>query len=105
MGQILVTDEEGVTQELSASEGSSLMAVLRDHDYDIPAICGGACSCGTCHVLVGEKWIDKIPEMEMEEEFLLETLNHYDEARSRLACQVKFTEQLDGLSLQLLEQN
>jgi 2Fe-2S ferredoxin len=65
----------------------------------VTAICGGLCSCATCHVLVEPEWLSKLPAPQGDEKELLVELQHYDPARSRLSCQVEFNEALDGIQL------
>ena len=61
MPRLLVTDRDGVERELNAPSGTSLMEPLRDMDDGVTAICGGMCSCATCHVYVDEAWVPKLP--------------------------------------------
>lgn len=100
---LYVTDEEGSTDEIPVEEGQTLMEALRDNGYDIPAICGGAKSCGTCHVHVDTEWFNRLPEVSYDEEDLLQLSEHYDPERSRLACQVKFSPEIAGIHLAIVE--
>ena len=52
MIEITVTDRDGGVHRVNAREGASLMETLRELDYGVAAICGGMCSCATCHVFV-----------------------------------------------------
>jgi len=99
MPEIIVTDRDGGVHRVNAREGVSLMETLRELDYGVAAICGGMCSCATCHVLVSPDWIEKLPAQQGDEKELLVELSHYDAGRSRLSCQLEFTEQLDGLEV------
>jgi 2Fe-2S ferredoxin len=65
--------------------------------------CGGAAMCGTCHVLVDEQWLDRLPPMSQNEDELLDCTATPREWGSRLACQLRMTAELDGLALQLPE--
>jgi len=76
-----------------------IMETLRDLDYGVTAICGGLCSCATCHVLVAPEWMGRLPAPQSDEKELLVELQNYDLERSRLSCQLEFTESLDGLEL------
>jgi len=58
--KILVTDAEGAEHELEGLDGWRAMEVIRDWGLSIKAECGGACSCATCHVYVGEGWLEKL---------------------------------------------
>lgn len=97
---INVTDLEGRQHAVEAHENDRLMEVLREFDWGVAAICGGMCSCATCHVFVDEAWTDRFPSREMDEEELLEFLDHF-KANSRLSCQLELQERHDGLVITL----
>jgi 2Fe-2S ferredoxin len=99
MAKIVVTDRDGQQHEVEGRVGLKVMETLRELDYGVLAICGGLCSCATCHVHVDGGWVDKLPPQEGDEKELLMELSHYDPARSRLSCQLEFTADLDGLAL------
>ena len=63
---------------------------------ELLALCGGCCSCATCHVVVDPAFADKLPKMSEDEDDLLESSDHRAET-SRLSCQIPFTADLDGL--------
>ena len=98
MTKLLVTDRNGQNHELDAETNQTLMQNLRDQSYGVEAICGGLCSCATCHVYIGEAWLDKIPEMDAEEDELLEGVFER-ESNSRLSCQIQVTDELEGMDL------
>ena len=62
MPKIVVTDRDGNQHEVEGRAGLKVMETLRELDYGVLAICGGLCSCATCHVLVSPDWIEKLPE-------------------------------------------
>ena len=97
---IKVTDLQGQEHELQAGPDESLMEILHDHDWGVAAVCGGLCSCATCHVWLDEQWLDRFPPKGMDEEDLLEFLDHR-QPNSRLSCQLLLQPQHDGLSLVL----
>ena len=99
MPKIVVTDRDGHQHEVDGRVGLKVMETLRELDYGVLAICGGLCSCATCHVYVAPEWIEKLPAREGDEKELLTELSHYDGDRSRLSCQLEFTEELDGLAV------
>ena len=99
MAKMVVTDQQGTVHEIEGQVGLKLMETLREHDFGVTAICGGLCSCATCHVLVDPVWADRLPEAQSDERELLVELQSFDPDRSRLSCQVEFTEQLDGIVL------
>ena len=75
------------------------MEPLRELDEGIEALCGGMCSCSTCHVFVTPEWFAKLPERQSDELELLESTENFRAGESRLACQVKVTDDIDGLEL------
>ena len=99
MATINVTDRAGKTHVIAAAPGPTLMEILRDADMDVEAICGGCCSCATCHVLIDDVWAQKLAPRSEDEQELVEYTKAYKAANSRLSCQIKFTEALDGISL------
>ncbi len=101
MPKIIAKDRDGTTTEFDADTGSTLMEALRDTaGLDIAAICGGSCSCATCHVYVGDQWQSQLPKQQPDELELLEFMAAY-RGSSRLSCQIPITDQLDGLEVEL----
>lgn len=97
MADILVTNREGTEVVIHGKDGFSLMELIRGADIADPfALCGGACSCATCHVYIDETGFADLPAMAPEEDDVLEGSTHR-RAQSRLSCQVAFTSGLDGL--------
>lgn len=74
------------------------METLRELDNGVEALCGGMCSCATCHSYIDSSWRDRLPPRSPEEEELLSELEYFTES-SRLTCQLRFSEELDGLTL------
>ena len=97
---VRVIDRDGVEQEVNAPNGAVLMEPLRDMDDGIAAICGGMCSCATCHVYVDEEWVDKLPAPMSDEGDMLGDLISRRE-NSRLSCQIVVNDALDGLKVQI----
>ena len=87
----------GVEHEIEAEIGSTVMeSAIKGGVTSIVAECGGSCTCSTCHVYVDEAWRDKLPAASPEEEDQLDFA--FDlQPNSRLSCQIKVTEALDGL--------
>jgi len=100
MIRIKVTDLDGQEHELEARPDSVLMELLREQDWGIAALCGGMCSCATCHVFVDERWLDSFPMKQSDEEELLEILDHF-QPNSRLSCQLRVQAAHDGLAVTL----
>lgn len=97
MSTIIVTDRGGVQREVDLVPGYSLMQALCEGGVDeLLALCGGVCSCATCHVYVDEALATILPPMGQDENDLLETSPHR-QVNSRLSCQIRLTEALDGL--------
>jgi 2Fe-2S ferredoxin len=97
MGQIIVITREGDELRIEATPDISLMNIIHDAGIDeLLALCGGGCSCGTCHVIIDSSFADKLPPISSDEDDLLDSSAHR-EAHSRLSCQLIFAEPLDGL--------
>jgi len=95
-----VIDRQGRLREIEAPAQGSLMEVLRDFDDGVTAICGGMCSCATCHVHVAPEWAGRLDPMQGDEKELISALTFQQET-SRLSCQVQLSEALDGLRVTL----
>ena len=100
MARMLVVDRDGKEHDIEAKPGLKVMEILRELDYGVAAICGGMCSCATCHVYVDPEWQSRLPAMMSDERELLTELTHYQED-SRLSCQVEFTPELAGLRVRI----
>ena len=93
----LVIVGQGGERTIEAPVGHSLMEAIRDNGFDeLLALCGGCCSCATCHVYVDPAFIDRLPAMSADENDLLDSSDHRT-AASRLSCQIPLTEALEGL--------
>lgn len=97
MARIKYIAADGAETEVEAANGLSVMqAAVNNGVQGIVAECGGACSCATCHVHVDPEWFAKLPPPEdMEREMLEFVIDPAD--TSRLSCQIKITDDLDGL--------
>ena len=98
--KIFVTDRDGNKHTLEGDSNDTLMEVIRDNSLDIEAACGGCCACATCHVYVFEEWIKKLPAIDDDEESMLDQAFDVKNT-SRLSCQIKLNDDLDGLKLEL----
>lgn len=99
MVKLVVTDKDGRDVEVDARPGWSIMESIRGLPRSVEAICGGLCSCSTCHVYIDGAWSARLPPRRHEERLLLQSSPSFDPVRSRLSCQIKVTEALDGLRL------
>lgn len=105
MGTINVTLRNGETRAMAASEGMSVMENLRDGGIDeLLALCGGCCSCATCHVHVDPAFAAHLPPVGEDEDDLLDSSSHRD-ATSRLSCQLPFTAAMDGLKVTIAQED
>ena len=100
MSKLIVTDREGQVHEIEGRAGWSVMEIIRDADLPIEAACGGCCACATCHVYVDPEWTAKLPAVVDEEELMLDEAFEVQET-SRLSCQLKWSDALDGLKVTL----
>jgi 2Fe-2S ferredoxin len=98
MPLLKVVDRDGVEHQVQAGAGGSLMEPLRDHDLGITAICGGMCSCATCHVYVDAAWVPRLPAAMSDETDMLRDLSTI-RSNSRLSCQIQLSDALDGLKV------
>ena len=97
MVRITYHDTQGGVRTVEAQLGSTVMeTALREGVPGIEAECGGACACATCHVYVDEKWTDIVGKPSQMEEDMLDFAFEV-RPNSRLSCQIKVTEALDGL--------
>lgn len=97
MPTLRIVNRAGIESTVEAGEGLTVMEAIRDNGFDeLLALCGGCCSCATCHVHVDPDYADRLPAMSEDEDDLLESSDHRD-ATSRLSCQIPFTADLDGL--------
>lgn len=97
MPKLIVVNRAGEEQTVDGDNGLSVMEVIRDNGFDeLLALCGGCCSCATCHIYVDAAFADIMPAMTEDENDLLDSSDHRKEA-SRLSCQVVLNDTLDGL--------
>ena len=105
MPQITVVDQSGSEKAIEAPEGRTLMEVIRDSGFDeLLALCGGCCSCATCHVHIDPAFMDKLPKMSEDEDDLLDSSDHRNEF-SRLSCQVPVSAALEGLKVTIAQED
>ena len=101
MTRICFIEPSGTLHEIDAQDGVSVMeTAIRSGVPGIPADCGGACACATCHVYVDAAWFAKVPAAGEMENDLLELADDRQDT-SRLSCQIVVAPELDGLVLQL----
>ena len=104
MAKITYVEHGGKEHVVEVANGLTVMEGARDNGIPgIEADCGGACACSTCHVYVDAAWVDKLPAKDAMEEDMLDFAFEPDPEKSRLTCQLKVTDALDGLRVQMPE--
>lgn len=99
--KIIVRTREGSEHAIEGKSGHSVMEVIRENLSESPfAICGGNCSCATCHIYVAAEFLERLPPMSDDENDILDGSNHRA-ARSRLSCQIPLTAELEGLQVEV----
>ena len=97
MVKLTITTRDGETHTTDATPSRTVMETIRDSGVsELLAICGGCCSCATCHVYVDPDFADRLPPISEDEDGLLDGASHR-RPTSRLSCQLRITESLDGL--------
>jgi len=105
MPTLNVVSRSGEETTVEVEDGLTVMEAIRDNGFDeLLALCGGCCSCATCHVHVDPAFKDKLPEMSEDEDDLLDSSDHRDE-NSRLSCQIPFVAALDGLKVTIAQED
>lgn len=98
MPKMTFIDADGNRKDVDAPVGLSVLEIAHKNGLDLEGACEGSLACSTCHVVVDDKWFDKLDEASEEEEDMLDLafgLTH----TSRLGCQIKMTDELDGLEV------
>jgi 2Fe-2S ferredoxin len=99
MPNLTVVERNGSSRTVEGDAGVTVMEVIRDNGFDeLLALCGGCCSCATCHVFVEAAFADRLPPMSEDENDLLDSSNHR-QPYSRLSCQIPMTDDLDGMEV------
>jgi 2Fe-2S ferredoxin len=103
MAKITYIEHDGTEHTVDVKTGLSVMeGAIKNNIPGIDADCGGACACATCHVYVDEAWASKTGEKSAMEESMLDFAENV-EPSSRLSCQIKVTDDLDGLTIRMPE--
>ena len=104
MAKITYVEHNGTEHVVEVANGLTVMEGARDNNIPgIEADCGGACACSTCHVYVDPAWVDKLPAKDDMETDMLDFAYEPTETQSRLTCQLKVTDALDGLVVKMPE--
>ena len=103
MPKINYITTDGERHEIEVDQGYTVMEGAVNNDIDgIPAECGGACACATCHAYVDQEWLPKLPAMDDMEDSMLDAAYERRD-NSRLTCQIEVTNELDGLIVHIAE--
>ena len=104
MAKITYVEFGGTEHQIEVATGLTLMEGARDNGVPgIEADCGGACACSTCHVYIDPAFLDKVPAKDPMEEDMLDFAYEPDPETSRLTCQIKVTDDMEGLRVRLPE--
>ena len=105
MPKLIVVTREGEEREVMGEAGLSVMEVIRENGFDeLLALCGGCCSCATCHVHVDPEFAAKLSPTSEDENDLLDSSAGRDDF-SRLSCQIRFSDALDGMKVTIAEED
>lgn len=105
MPKLIIVNRAGEEKTVEATSGLSVMETIRSNGFDeLLAVCGGCCSCATCHVHVDPAFSASLPAMSEEEGDLLDSSSHRN-VTSRLSCQLMMTDTLDGLKVWIAEED
>jgi ferredoxin, 2Fe-2S len=105
MAAFTVTTRSGATRTVEAHGDLSVMEALRDSGFDeLLALCGGCCSCATCHVHIDPASLDALPTMTEDENDLLDSSSHRDTC-SRLSCQLRIADMPSGMTVTIAQED
>ncbi|WNC67302.1 2Fe-2S iron-sulfur cluster-binding protein [Thalassotalea nanhaiensis] len=97
MGQVTFIETCGTVHEVEIAKGSTLLdAAIQNSIPGMPGACGGDAVCATCHCTVEDEWLNKLPEMSEDEFFMLQSMDDH-QPNSRLGCQIRMKDDLDGM--------
>ena len=104
MPKITYVEHSGKEHTVDVAAGLTVMEGARDNGVPgIDADCGGACACSTCHAYIDAAWVEKVPEVDPMEEDMLDFAYEVQPGLSRLTCQIKVSDDMDGLIVRLPE--
>lgn len=105
MPQLTIISRDGEQRQIDAAPGLSLMEAIREGGFDeLLALCGGCCSCATCHVHVAPEFMHMLPHLGEDEDDLLDSSDVRTE-HSRLSCQIPLTSEMDGFTVRIAEED
>jgi len=102
MPMVKFVSATGRSTDVDVPVGMSVMQAALNHKIEgILGECGGNCMCATCHVYVDPSFLNRMPAAKDNEKFMLSIAAEGPESNSRLSCQIKMTEELDGIGIRL----
>jgi 2Fe-2S ferredoxin len=105
MAELTIVGRNGTERTVEGRTGWSVMEIIREAGFDeLLALCGGCCSCATCHVHVDPEWAGRLKPISADEDDLLDSSSDRDET-SRLSCQIDFGPELDGLRVTIAKED
>lgn len=105
MPQLIVVTRDGTEHAIAGDPSLTVMEIIRDAGFDeLLALCGGCCSCATCHVHVDPVFAEAVGKMGEDENDLLDSSAHRD-VTSRLSCQLQYSATLDGLRVTIAQED
>jgi len=103
MPKITFIGSDGSAADVDAKVGHTLMEVAVDNNIKgMVGECGGACACATCHAYVGDEWLGRLPNMDDMEDAMLDSAMER-RANSRLSCQIEVTDELEGMTVNIAD--
>lgn len=100
MPKVVFIERNGNRREIAAVDGATVLQAAQAGSLDMEGACEGSLACSTCHVIVDEAWVNKLPKATDAEEDMLD-LTYGVTRASRLGCQIVLTKDLYGLTLRL----
>ncbi|MBV9467273.1 MAG: 2Fe-2S iron-sulfur cluster binding domain-containing protein [Solirubrobacterales bacterium] len=105
MPKVIYQSPDGALTEIDAPVGATVRNLALANGVDgIVGECGGELMCASCHVYVDEQFLERLPPVQEEEDEMLESTACERLSNSRLSCQIKMTDELDGLLVRLPEE-
>ena len=102
MPMVTYVASSGSSRTIDVPSGTSVMQAALNHRVEgILGECGGSCMCATCHVYVDPSFLSRLPPAKDNEKFMLSIAAEGPETNSRLSCQIKMSEELDGIVVRL----
>jgi 2Fe-2S ferredoxin len=102
MPTVTYVSPSGIARKIDVPSGMSIMQAALNHRVEgIPGECGGNCMCATCHVYVDSPLLHRIPPAQNNEKSMLSIAAESPTTNSRLSCQIKMTEELDGIVIRI----